>query len=253
MPKEEITEIEHKKTIEEAKSTGDLNVKHFSRYGEFMASFELSKYGWDNYTPVYDEYTDLIIHKVVCNDCKKSWNTNPKLICNNCNEEITASWKGRIIANAECNDCHFKFSKSKKSNCPKCNSKNVNNVPTCPICKNGLVEIEDKSCPHCGSENHQEKFRTIQVKASRMDKKGNYAVDLRPRDFTQGSNHFYIWVCIDNEDKAHFLVVPIKEFEEVSKNFINTISFLKDQGREHFNGKTFGKYKQFVNAFDKLE
>jgi len=40
---------------------------------------------------------------------------------------------------------------------------------------------------------------------------------------------------------------------KVSKNFINTISFLKDQGREHFNGKTFGKYKQFVNAFDKLE
>lgn len=37
-------DIIKKKTIEEAKKTGDLNAKHFSRYGEFLTSFELSKY-----------------------------------------------------------------------------------------------------------------------------------------------------------------------------------------------------------------
>ena len=47
-----------------AKTTTDLSAKHFSRYGEFLASFELSKHGWDTYTPLYDEYVDLIIHKI---------------------------------------------------------------------------------------------------------------------------------------------------------------------------------------------
>ena len=45
------------------KAATDLNTKHFSRYGEFLVSFELSKYGWNVYDPVYDEYIDLIINK----------------------------------------------------------------------------------------------------------------------------------------------------------------------------------------------
>lgn len=46
-----------------SKSTTDLNVKHFSRYGEFLVSFELSKHGWNVYSPMYDEYIDIIAHK----------------------------------------------------------------------------------------------------------------------------------------------------------------------------------------------
>lgn len=42
------------------KSTTNLSAKHFSRYGEFLVSFELSKHGWNVYDPVYDEYIDLI-------------------------------------------------------------------------------------------------------------------------------------------------------------------------------------------------
>jgi hypothetical protein len=40
----------------EGKGVSDLSDKHFSRYGEFLVSFELSKYGWNVYSPVYDEY-----------------------------------------------------------------------------------------------------------------------------------------------------------------------------------------------------
>ena len=236
------------------KTTVDLSAKHFSRYGEFLASFELSKHGWDVYTPVYDEYVDLIIHKVICKDCNKTWNTNPKLICKNCKKEITSTNKNRIIANGLCNKCGFKFLKKNKNKCPKCNSKDLENIPTCPLCKNGIVEIEDNHCPHCNSKNYSEKFRTIQVKASRLETRSNsYAVDLRPRDLSQGRNHFYIWVCIDNNDKPTFLVIPLQQFEKDAQNFIKSISFLKDQGREHFNAKTFGKWGKYKGKFQLLE
>lgn len=237
-----------------AKKTVDLSAKHFSRYGEFLASFELSKYGWDTYTPVYDEYTDLIIHKVICKDCKKAWNTNPKLICNKCGKDITSTNKNKIIANGVCVNCGHSFLKKNAGKCPKCGSTNLENKPTCPLCKKGVVEIEEKICPHCKSKNYKEKFRTIQVKASRIETRGNsYAVDLRPRDLTQGNNHFYIWVCIDKEEKPRFLVIPVKNLEKDDKNFVNSISFLKDQGREHFNAKTFKQWKKYLGKFSLLE
>ena len=37
------------------KSAQDLTTKHFSKFGEFLVSFELSKHGWNVYNPVYDE------------------------------------------------------------------------------------------------------------------------------------------------------------------------------------------------------
>lgn len=230
-----------------------LSAKHFSRYGEFLVSFELSKYGWDNYTPIYDEYVDLMIHKILCKNCGRVWTTKLKLICNNCKREITASNKKRVIANGECRDCGHFFLKKNKKNCPKCKSKNIKNIPTCPFCKKGVVEIEKMKCL-CGSTNFIEKFRTIQVKASRLEKRGNtFAVDLRPRDLVQGEDHFYIWVCIGKDERPQFLVIPIKEFKEKAKDFINSTSFLKDEGREHFSAKDFGKWGKFLNKFDKLE
>lgn len=235
------------------KTTIDLSVKHFSRYGEFLASFELSKHGWDNYTPVYDEYIDLMIHKIVCQKCKTKWNTKPRLICDKCKKEITASNKKSIIANGKCENCGKFFLKKNLKKCPKCGSDKVDNIPTCPLCKKGVVEIEELKC-ECGSEKFDEKFRTIQVKASRLEKNGkSYAVDLRPRDLAQGKNHYYIWVCIDESEKPHFLVIPIEEFEKNAENFLKSTSFLKDEGREHFNSKDFGKWKEFVNRFDLLE
>lgn len=53
------------------KKVSDLSEKHFSRYGEFLVSFELSKYGWNVYQPVYDEYIDFVIHKYICKKCNR--------------------------------------------------------------------------------------------------------------------------------------------------------------------------------------
>ena len=86
------------KNKENKKTTTDLSAKHFSRYGEFLVSFELSKYGWNVYNPVYDEYIDLIIHKHVCKDCGRKWNLTPALVCKKCGKDFSKRQKSKIIA-----------------------------------------------------------------------------------------------------------------------------------------------------------
>ena len=80
------------------KSVTDLSEKHFSRYGEFLVSFELSKYGWNVYNPVYDEYIDFIIHKHVCKKCGRKWNLTPKLVCKQCGKDFSKTEKKNIKA-----------------------------------------------------------------------------------------------------------------------------------------------------------
>ena len=89
----------------EPKTTTDLNVKHFSRYGEFLVSFELSKHGWNVYNPMYDEYIDLLIHKYTCAKCGKNWNVTPSLKCSECDKDFSKTQKSRIIAKKICNKC----------------------------------------------------------------------------------------------------------------------------------------------------
>lgn len=231
-----------------------LSVKHFSRYGEFLASFELSKFQWDTFTPVYDEYIDLYIHKVVCKKCNSKWDTSPSLICNKCKKEVSSSNKKNIKALGICSKCKHEFSTTRLRKCPKCKSSDYNNKAGCPFgrCK-GKIEIRTHSCK-CGSQKFESKVRTVQVKSSNLENNGrSYAVDLRPKDLTQGEHHFYVWVCVDPNGKNNFIVISIKEFEKISKSFINSTSFLKDEGREHFSSTTFGKFAPYLNAFDKLE
>lgn len=231
-----------------------LSAKHFSRYGEFLASFELSKHGWDVFNPLYDEYIDLLVHKVACVKCGRNWDTSPTLICDKCKKEITSTNKKNIKAEGVCKKCGYKFSTRRKRKCPKCDSKDYENKATCPFPKcNGTIEVHMHDCK-CDSQEFKSKFRTIQVKSSNLEGPGTYAVDLRPKDLTQGENHYYIWVCVDNNtNKFNFLVIPIKDFRKEAKNFIESTSFLKDQGREHFSAKNFGKWKKYLDAFDKLE
>ena len=65
--------------------------------------------------------------------------------------------------------------------------------------------------------------------------------------------HFYVWCLIDDEDKPHFLVISVEEFKRVMGDSLKGISFFKDQDRQHFSAKDFGKWKEFLNKFDKLE
>jgi len=257
--KKEIEQEEIDNNIEQRyKKTGDLNVKHFSRYGEFLVSFELSKHGWNVYSPMYDEYIDIIAHKYACAKCGKNWEITPSLVCNKCGKDFSKTQKSNIIPIKICNKCKAKYvgniTKCKK--CDNSGSENFTNIPTCDKCK-GEVKLINFVCS-CGSKEYQTKFRTIQVKSSRIEykdgkSKNTYAIDHKPRDIISCEHHYFVWCLIDDNDKPHFLVMSVNEFVKTMGNSMKGISFLKDQDRQHFSSKDFGKWKSFVNRFDLLE
>jgi len=239
------------------KNVTDLSEKHFSRYGEFLVSFELSKYGWNVYSPVYDEYIDFIIHKHICKKCGKKWNLTPKLVCKQCGKDFSKTEKKNIKAIKICNKCKTKM-EGNKTKCIKCGSTDLINRPTCDKC-GGEVEMREHTC-ECGSKEYITKFRTIQVKSSRIEydkktgkSKNTYAIDMKPRDLIKDGHHFFIWCLIDDNDKPHFLVMSVQDFIDTMGKSMKGISFFKDQDRQHFSAKDFGKWGKFLNAFDKLE
>jgi len=251
MEKEPEVEAELEK---EFKKTGDLNVKHFSRYGEFLVSFELSKHGWNVYSPMYDEYIDIVAHKYSCAKCGKNWGITPALKCNKCNKDFSKTQKSKIIAIKICNKCKAKY-EGNITKCKKCansGSENFTNIPTCDKC-HGEVKLINFVCS-CGSKEYKTKFKTIQVKSSRIEKsKNSYAIDHKPRDLILSPEHFFIWCLIDDKDKPHFLVMSVQDFIKTMGNSMKGISFLKDQDRQHFSSKDFGKWSKFHNRFDLLE
>lgn len=242
-----------------AKTTTDLNVKHFSRYGEFLVSFELSKYGWNVYSPMYDEYIDIIAHKYACKKCGKNWAITPALRCSECNKDFSKTQKNKVIAKKICNKCKKEYvgNVSKCKNCGNSGHENFTNKPTCDKC-GGEVKIENYEC-ECGSKEYITKFRSIQVKSSRVEKKkdgtskNTYAIDHKPRDMITCENHFFIWCLIDDNDKPNFLVMNVQDFIETMGNSMKGISYLKDQDRQHFSSINYGRWAKFQNKFDKLE
>lgn len=241
--------------MDKKRKTEDLNPKHFSRYGEFLVSFELSKRGWNVYNPVYDEYIDLLIHKHVCKDCGKNWNLTPALVCKKCGKDFSKTQKNKIIAKKICGQCEHEMIGNKLA-CAKCGNRELLNVPTCDKCK-GEVEMRDHKC-ECGSRKYETKFRTIQVKSSRVESKdgkskNTYAVDMKPRDLLEDKIHFYIWCLVDAKDHANFLVLSVDDFKKTMGNSLKGISFFKDQDRQHFSSKDFGKWKKYKDCFGKLE
>jgi len=47
--------------------------------------------------------------------------------------------------------------------------------------------------------------------------------------------------------------MSVQDFIDTMGESIKGISFFKDQDRQHFSAKNFGKWSRFLNAFDKLE
>ena len=191
----------------------------------------------------------------VCKDCGRKRNLTPSLVCKKCGKDFSKTQKNKIIAKKICGDCKYEMV-GNKTKCKKCGSKNLINCPTCGEC-GGEVEMIDHSC-ECGSKNYTTKFRSVQVKSSRIESKNGrskntYAVDMKPRDLIKDEFHFYVWCLIDDEDKPHFLVISVEEFKRVMGDSLKGISFFKDQDRQHFSAKDFGKWKEFLNKFDKLE
>lgn len=145
-----------------------------------------------------------------------------------------------------------------KTKCIKCGSRNLENKPSCNKCKVD-VQMRHDRC-QCGSDNYQTNFRTIQVKSSRIEKdirtgknKKTYAIDMKPKDLIEDGLNFFIWCLVDDENKPNFLVMSVKDFKETMGESLKGISFFKDQDRQHFSSKDFGKWKKFLNRFDKFE
>lgn len=241
--------------MSENKSASDMSTKHFSRYGEFLVSFELSKHGWNVYNPIYDEYIDFVIHKHVCKKCGTNWNLTPALVCKKCGKDFSKSLKKDIIAKKICRECGKEMIGNKRA-CTNCGCKELSNCPSCDIC-DGEIEMKNHSCA-CGGKSYTTKFRSIQVKSSRIESKNGkskntYAIDMKPRDLITDNYHFYVWCLVDNDDRTSFLVMSVINFKSVMGESLKGISFFKDQDRQHFSSKNFGKWKIFHNKFDILE
>lgn len=243
--------------MKQNKTTLELNPKHFSRYGEFLASFELSKRGWNVYSPVYDEYIDFLIHKHVCIDCGEKWHLTPLLVCKKCGKDFSKTQKHKIIAKKICQSCSNEMI-GNKTECSRCKNKPLLNLPTCDKC-DGEVEMIEHTCK-CGSKKYITKYRSIQVKSSRIEfddktgkTKNTYAIDMKPRDLLKDKYHFYVWCLINNQDKPYFLVLSVQDFTSTMGNSLKGTSFFKDQDRQHFSAIDYGKWKKFINRFDKLE
>lgn len=171
--------------------------------------------------------------------------------------DFSKSLKKDILAIKICLDCRNEM-RGNKTRCTKCGSRNLENKPSCNKCK-GEVQMRHHKC-QCGSNEYQTKFRTIQVKSSRIEKdvgtgknKKTYAIDMKPKDLIDDNLHFFIWCLVDDDNKPNFLVMSVKDFKETMGESLKGISFFKDQDRQHFSAKDFGKWRKFLNRFDKLE
>ena len=234
-----------------AKTIRDLNTKHFSRHGEFLVSAELAKHGWNVYTPMYDEYIDLIAHKFSCENCDELWDMTIKKTCKKCHKNYSSSMNKLIAPKFICDECGYFTKKSGK--CPDCNI-DLSSKPTCSVndC-NGVIDIIKNKCKYCEHKKYIEKKITVQVKSSRIeDGKDTYAVDPRLKDLLDSKTHFYIWCLVDDYGKSDFIVMSVDDFKETGKKDIETVSFFKDTCRLHFPMNDFKKWTKYKNEFTKL-
>lgn len=235
-----------------------LSNKHFSRFGEFLVSFELSRRGWNVYTPVYDEYIDLIAQKHVCTNCNNIWKVKPELKCLGCNDILSSTETKKSLTVKRCPNCNRDYG-GEKIKCDDCLDVDGNKISLISLlnCHRCKIPSDYSLVYHkceCGNESYNSVFRTIQVKSSRIEVgKNSYAIDMQPKDLFSTQDHFFIWCCVDNDDNSNFLVMSVNEFKTTAASAIKTISFIKGDGREHFNSDTFGNWSTYLNKFDSLD
>lgn len=253
------------------KSIGDFKDAHFSRYGEFLVSYELSRRGWNVYNPVYDEYVDFVVSGFVCGKCRNMLRTvTPQLACP-CGQPIPNAEKKQCISTAICANCgNIIQGKATNAKCRKCGgaAQGRERFLACfekPGCERKGFDLREKRvsvrgaiCAECGSENIQMIFRTVQVKSSRKEKNGTYAFNHRLRDLVPDikkpdARHFFIWCAVDEDSDARpaFFVMSAQDFADTMKDDLMLPSFLKDDGREHFK-LAESKWSKFEGKFDKM-
>ena len=68
-----------------------------------------------------------------------------------------------------------------------------------------------------------DKYRTIQVKSSRIENKStlsndgyeSYGLTMKPKDLFQDPRHFYVWVFVDSNQNFHYFILDVKDFIEI--------------------------------------
>jgi len=68
-----------------------------------------------------------------------------------------------------------------------------------------------------------DKYRTIQVKSSRVENLSNlskdgyesYGLTMKPKDLFHDVRHFYIWTFIDKDENFHYFILNVKDFIDI--------------------------------------
>lgn len=206
--------------------TLDLNKKHFSRYAEFRAAFELSRRGWNVYTPIYDEYIDIVATKIVCSRCGALWPVAVQTQCAHC---------GYYPLAMKCVNCQYIDTNLHIKKCPACDSTKLQrisgkicrhiltkdqicgqinltaaqrciscgktiskakNSKRCFRCNHTSEDFKDiEECLYCHNKTNSFKIITLQVWGSReVDEGKNFGFKMKPRDLLNDKRHFFIWI-----------------------------------------------------------
>lgn len=231
----------------------DLKSDDFSNYGETMVGYKLKEFGWHIYKPDYDRYVDLIACKLVCKKCNAPWPDYNRLICLKCHREVS---KGAVRAGKICPKCKKTYP-PRTMTCDKCNIALRDN-PRCPRC-GGLVDIKSIACEKCNYKTFTFKFRTIQIKSSRVVDDGrNYGLTMKPKDLFDDPHHFFVWCFVDTNEEHKYLVLSVNDYKKIMGDSINTYSFRIAQNYRHHINKTSLRegnknWGQFLNKFESLE
>jgi hypothetical protein len=102
-------------------------------------------------------------------------------------------------------------------------------------------------------ESEQFKYAFIQVKTATWTKKSGYTITIRKSKAYEDPHFVFILVLRGSKDKVRFLVLTTEEWKNVMGESLTTSSWI-DKGSYTFHiGTNLGKWKEYLNAFNKLE
>lgn len=103
----------------------------------------------------------------------------------------------------------------------------------------------------------QFKYLFIQVKTAIWSEKSKYTLTVRKTKAYEDTHFVFIFVLVDQSEltearRARFLVLTTSEWKKIMGKSLKTNSWSRGSYTFHIP-KDLGKWKQFLNAFDKLD
>jgi hypothetical protein len=152
----------------------------------------------------------------------------------------------------KCDNCNIEFT-SQTRGCVKCGSSKSIEYPICKICESEIRPKNEKcSNPNCNNNEYALIVRTIQVKSSHEDSKGNIAFNFKLQDLINDERHFlivYSRLFEDFKEKHNFWVMSVEEFKkEYVNNNASTLIYQnarlhppKNNSKYYFNEVEYNK------------